>query len=339
MFDIDYEIGDAYARVGEHDNAIPYLKRSIKHNNNPYAWNDLAVIYEKEGQYKDAHECYLKSIENGAKMGFTNIGLMYEHGLGIKKNYDKAKEFYNSGIKAKDSRSYNRMASLYMRGVGVEKNIEKGITLIKKGAKIEQENGYSSIHNTSDLAYYYSQGIGTRYSPKKAADLWKILADYGDLNALYNLSVALLKGKGIERNVPQAISILIDLAINKHYGHSFEMLGCIYDEGKYLPMSKFDCARWLVEGASFGDLGSMLYIIDICLSKSEKELKNYKFNREKSLNTAITDFWSTVYGEEDDYLLELNRYNEIKSKYPDSIDWEGLESKSICHGDGNSNLS
>lgn len=61
-------IGDAYSELEEYDKAIEYYKKASNAGNNnfltPYYLKKLGMLYEKEGEYKDAMAAYKKIKDN-----------------------------------------------------------------------------------------------------------------------------------------------------------------------------------------------------------------------------------------------------------------------------------
>ena len=68
-------------------------------------------------------------------MAASNIGLLYENGDGVKKDYKKAAEMYSEAVEMGDASSYENLASLYETGgFGLKKDIRKAKEFRKKYA-------------------------------------------------------------------------------------------------------------------------------------------------------------------------------------------------------------
>jgi TPR repeat protein len=87
----------------------------------------LGERYYREGDYANALTCYSHVANEGSKdfaaMAKNNLGIMYQHGHGVPKDYQKAAEFYREGAyQANDLRL----------AVAVRKNLAKLEALMNK---------------------------------------------------------------------------------------------------------------------------------------------------------------------------------------------------------------
>ncbi len=76
------ELGYCYTRLGDLDNAIKYLNKSIKLNKSiPEPYLSLAVIYSSQKKYQDAIDILNQSIENVPKnaMSYVQRGFIYDY--------------------------------------------------------------------------------------------------------------------------------------------------------------------------------------------------------------------------------------------------------------------
>jgi TPR repeat protein len=60
---------------------------------------------------------------------------MYEHGMGVKKDYATAAHWYEQAANAGEKRGQFHLGLLYEQGLGVDKNLEKASTLMRTSAK------------------------------------------------------------------------------------------------------------------------------------------------------------------------------------------------------------
>ena len=68
---------------------------------------------------------------------------MYENGIGVKQDYDKAIFWYTEAAKQGDTNAQNNLGLMYENGDGVEKNLEKAIYWYNKA--IELGNDYAEF--------------------------------------------------------------------------------------------------------------------------------------------------------------------------------------------------
>ena len=69
---------------------------------------------------------YNLAYDQGNELAASNIGLLYENGEGVKKDYKKAAEYYEQAVELGDSSSLENLADLYEEGgFGLKKDIRK----------------------------------------------------------------------------------------------------------------------------------------------------------------------------------------------------------------------
>lgn len=84
--------------------------------------------------YALSMKCYLKATKDTEGKAESNIGFLYEKGLGIEKNYRAAMDWYKKAAEKGDSRAECKIGVLYGNGWGVAKNYQKAIFWFQKAA-------------------------------------------------------------------------------------------------------------------------------------------------------------------------------------------------------------
>ena len=332
MKDINYEIGITYARNGDYENAKRYLVKS-SNNCNFNATNDLGVVYEKMGLYKEALHLYLIAASAGNATAIYNVANMFENGLGTKQKLNTAQAMYKYSAQRGYPLAYKKLAKIYHFGIGVDKDESKTIFYLNKGMELEKRKKYSTTDCTNLMAYNYSEGIGVPKDPKKAFELWSICAEHNDMNAVYNIAVCYLYGESVKKDTDKALRTLIDLACKYNYKLAINMLSIIYDSDEFGMKDTKEAGHWLIEGAKCTEIHCLLKLADVCLSGKEED---YCVNDVSQL--AIVDFLNYVDGKHEEYSEELETYNEIKNKYNDKLDWEYLETLPDLRQNDESNI-
>ncbi len=92
------------------------------------ACNNLAVMYQKGlGVRQDdekAIELYRAACNGGSADGCNNLGVSLELGIGLKKNYAQAGVYYAVACENKSPKGCSNLADLTLKGRGVKKNKE-----------------------------------------------------------------------------------------------------------------------------------------------------------------------------------------------------------------------
>lgn len=159
------------------------------------AMMNLGLLYEQgigvPKNFTLALSWYEKAGDAGSADGNFRAGLGYEVGMGTVSNLAKAVEYYEKAVAAEFPQAQHRMASLHMSGRGVPRDDAKGIDLLTKTAR----TGNGSAAN--ELGYIYLNGMfGQKKDTDKARDWFTKSAEAGNLEGMKNLAVMLKDGIG-----------------------------------------------------------------------------------------------------------------------------------------------
>ena len=102
-----------------------------------------------KGDYKSAFVEFQKLAKDGDIISMYNLGRMYQNGLGVDRDFEKAMKLYLTSAKEGYSLSYNNIGQMYSLGQGVEKDHKVSMNWYKLGVK----------YKLSDSAY----NIGTKF--------------------------------------------------------------------------------------------------------------------------------------------------------------------------------
>ena len=130
-----------------------------------------------------------------------HIGTLCESFECIDQEIQKMQEFVNNQIRRGVLESESTLFHLSLTTLKIFLNQENLIAYLSLGT----EEGNAIAQN--NLGFSYSEGQnGVKQDLTKAAELYQLSAEQDYVYAQHNLAVALLKGKGVERNIPQAIA-------------------------------------------------------------------------------------------------------------------------------------
>ena len=71
---------------------------------------------------------YRLAAENGSAYAMTNIGSFYEHGTGVKVDYNEAVKWYQKGVEGGDGMAASNLGHMYNFGLGVKKNVDTAMS-------------------------------------------------------------------------------------------------------------------------------------------------------------------------------------------------------------------
>ena len=146
----------------------------------------------------------IKIIENYEKLEQSHlnsyllhtIGYLFHHGVGVKRNYEKALEYYERSAELGNSYALNNLGRLYENGYGVEVDYKKAMEYYEKSA--EKGNSYAF----NNIGYLYENGFGVEVDYKKAKEYYEKSAELGNSYALNNLD-----GCGVTESSKRSIDI------------------------------------------------------------------------------------------------------------------------------------
>jgi TPR repeat protein len=164
----------------------------------------VGVLYEQgigvPRNFTKALEWYQKASLAGESDGYFRVGLCYEIGMGIAYDMDKAVSNFEKAVEMGSLSAAHKMASLYLAGQGVAKDEAKGLALLTTAA----DGGNGAAAN--ELAYINLEGLlGQKKDPAKAKALFIKGAETGNLEAIKNLAVLLKDGIGEKPNPALAL--------------------------------------------------------------------------------------------------------------------------------------
>jgi len=209
----------------DHQKAVEYFQLA---GNDPYAQSSLGLMYQNGfgvvKDYQKAIDYYTISVEQRNEMGQLNLGYMYLNGLGVDKDYDKALEYCTLSASAGVSTSQNQLGYMYQKGLGVKQDYNKAIEYYTIAA--EQRNPATC----NNLGLMYENGLGVKQDYNKAIELYTIAAEQRNPVACCNLGCMYLEGYGVKQDYQTAIK-LFTLSAQQDNSKSHERLGNIYLNG------------------------------------------------------------------------------------------------------------
>jgi TPR repeat protein len=125
------------------------------------------------------------------------VGYMYLQGLGVAKDYKKAKECFEEAAKMGSVSSSHLLGVFYEKGIGVEVDLKKAFRCFYDAA----EKGHAEAQ--AYLGWFYILGKGTTIDVKKGLSYLQLAANQNNAMALYLLGVIYDSGEIVVRNINQ----------------------------------------------------------------------------------------------------------------------------------------
>ena len=117
--------------------------------NNDYAVYRSAYMYQHGMGIKQDYEKVIRLYERAVQLGnykaMNNLAILYQNGQGIEQDYKKAVELYERSIKLGNSCAMNNLARMYKSGKGIEQNDEKAVELFLMAYNLGNEKSLDCI--------------------------------------------------------------------------------------------------------------------------------------------------------------------------------------------------
>lgn len=153
----NFEAGIAAYQANDLPLAFEGFLEAAKEGHSDSQYN-LALMYEQGiGVRKDETEAvvwYGKSALQGNASAQFNLGVLYENGRGTKVDFAKANEWYRKASVQGDALAIGNLGMLYVRGQGVKANKTAGVALLLVSATQDtspQNNARQNITSTRGL--------------------------------------------------------------------------------------------------------------------------------------------------------------------------------------------
>ena len=156
-------------------------------NKTPSEILQLAVDYqygtcEITKNVETAAKLYLKAYKSGNMLATLFLGLIFEQGIGVSVDFDKARYYYELGINNDITQCYTRLGIMYLEGEGVKQDYKKALDYFNKGKDLGD-----SSEACLWLGYMYENGLGVKQNNKFAIKFYEVAAFGGNVNAQFQL--------------------------------------------------------------------------------------------------------------------------------------------------------
>ena len=142
-------------RLQQVDPEQDVIGQSLKHRRLAQAQHRTIL---RAGEFAGQQKEFVAQLREGQPLpgiGQTNLGYMYDMGLGRERDVATAAKWYRKAAEAGNPLGENNLADLYLRGEGVTQNDAEAFAWFQKAA----EQGHTGAR--IKLGYLYVQGRGT----------------------------------------------------------------------------------------------------------------------------------------------------------------------------------
>ena len=165
-----------------------------------YGYYCLGKIYQKgmgvAVDLNKAKSYYEKAVEMGDEFAMNSLGVMYMNGEGVKQDYKKALEVLQKSH-FNNNALYNQ-GIIYYNGFAGPKDLAKAFSLFSRAAKGADSESCLLLSKMYDLGEYVEKDDGMAFEWLNKA------VERGAKGYLYNLGVFYYNGKGVEKDRAKA---------------------------------------------------------------------------------------------------------------------------------------
>jgi uncharacterized protein len=151
-----------------------------------------------KGDFRTAVRIYSELSNQGDRIAQLQLGLMYDEGHGIPKQYQQAVRWYSVAASQGDPEASYYLGRIYQDGRGGPKNYARA----RQWYRVAAQRGQTKAAVNLGLMYAFGLGEPKNY---QAAGRWFLFAaNYGDIKAEDNLGVLYQNGEGVRRDYVKA---------------------------------------------------------------------------------------------------------------------------------------
>jgi TPR repeat protein len=177
-------------------------------------------VLDRAQRHDEAARQYALADQAGYALAAFNLGLLYQYGLGVEQNYQKAADLYFRAGKAGFPDAFASGGMLF--------TMNKSPDYAEAAAWFEHAAQGGSSRGLVYLAWLYEIGQGVRKDPAQAANLYDQAAKRGDSTGMFRLGLLYLKGVGVQKDPSTACQWIYKAAQNGLPDGEGELGNCFY---------------------------------------------------------------------------------------------------------------
>lgn len=176
-----YEYGQRSGKP-EYKEAAKWYQRAALLGDKRGSFNYANLLHHGRGVRRDRETAFCifeKLAKSGIREAPFYLGLYYENGYVVERNYSEAIRHYQAGASMNDPYCCNQLGRMYCLGLGIPKKEPKmGFYYYEQAAKL------GDITGLSNMAYAYETGQGVELDIVKAVEYYSKAAEAGEVNAI-----------------------------------------------------------------------------------------------------------------------------------------------------------
>ena len=207
-------------------------------------------LYYEEGKvvtrdYQEAVKWYRKAAEQGHARAQCQLGVCYYVGNGVTQDYQEALKWFRKASEQGEAVAQNNLGLCYEKGLGVTQDYQEAAKWYRKSADQDFDKAQYK------LGLLYEEGKGVTQNYQEAVECYRKAAEQGHIKAQCSLGVCYEKGNGITKNYQEAVK-WYRKAADQGNAYAQYNLGCCYENGHGVPKDYQKALKWYRLAAHHG---------------------------------------------------------------------------------------
>ncbi len=192
--------------------------------------------------YAQAAQWYGKAAAQGNAYAQTQLGNLYQHGLGVAKDEVQAAQWFRKAADQGLPGAQFYLAWMYRSGLGVSKDYGQAVQWFRRAS----DQGFAAAQ--ADLGWMYQYGLGVEKDNAQAFQLYQRSAAHGGSPAETRLAFMYENGLGVDKNYAQALE-WYRKAADQDNPRAQTSLGIFYQNGWAVPQDYAQALQWYGKAA------------------------------------------------------------------------------------------
>ena len=195
--------------------------------------------------YREVYRCLSNLAIEGHAESQVLLARLYDEGLGVEKNLEKAFQWYEKSFENGHSEGALAVGWFYEKGEIVDRDLQEAMKMYEFSAAA------GNVSAQYNIGVMFAKGRGVQQDYKKAKLWYERAARNGHMLANVNLGNLYLTGRGVERDLAEAKRYYEVAAIGGHALGEFH-LGMIFAKGLGNEADLGMATYWLGKAAEQG---------------------------------------------------------------------------------------
>jgi TPR repeat protein len=192
------------------------------------------------GDYAAAKEAWQSKADQGDPEAMTNLGTLYNLGLGVKRDYGRAAEWYEKAGQLGFVVAQFNLANLYYGGQGVSRDLKQAARWYTAAA----QGGHAKAQFY--LAQMYMDGDGVDENKETGLSWFQKAADLGLPDAQHELGRRLIFGDDVTADPAKGTDLVLKAAEQKYAKAQILIADC-YWKGRGLAKNQIEAYVWAAQ--------------------------------------------------------------------------------------------